>query len=103
MKVFLSGPISGVEGYKKRFREAETALKAMGHEVYSPAVLPEGMPWEAYMRICEIMQWYCDCTYMLAGWHSSRGARLEHDRAINKLKQKVFYEDGLRGIKAWTE
>ena len=32
-----------------------------------------------------------------------QGARLEHDRAINKLKQKVFYEDGLRGIRIWTE
>ena len=95
MKVFLSGPISGVEGYKKRFREAETALKAMGHEVYSPAVLPEGMPWEAYMRICEIMQWYCDCTYMLAGWHSSRGGLgwSTTERSINSNKRYFMRTD----------
>ncbi len=31
MKVYVSGPITGVEGYMERFNEAEEALLAAGH------------------------------------------------------------------------
>ena len=42
MKIYISGPITGVDDYRKIFGEAEKALIKDGHVVLNPAILPDG-------------------------------------------------------------
>ena len=54
--VFISGAITGVEGYRKIFADAEQWLREQDCTVLNPAVLPpSGMAWEAYLRITKAM------------------------------------------------
>ena len=40
-RIYIAGPITGVEGYKDRFERAEEILKAAGYEPASP--IAEGL------------------------------------------------------------
>lgn len=55
MKVYIAGRITGDPRYREKFAEAEAALREVGHIPLNPAVLPEGMEAEDYMRICTAM------------------------------------------------
>lgn len=92
MKVFISGKISGDERYREKFGEAEAKLAETGHSVMNPARLAAypGFGWEDYMHVCRAMQDRCDAILMLGDWQESRGAKIEHDRAIS-LMQSVYY------------
>jgi nucleoside 2-deoxyribosyltransferase len=86
MKVYISGPISGIDGLnKKAFEEAKAYLLAIGHEPTSPHDICLGKDqsesWVAFMRedIKALMD--CDAIYMLAGWSHSRGAAIEYSIA----------------------
>ncbi len=87
MKVYISGPISGLlyEEVEKAFNEAETRLKEQGYEVVNP--LNNGLPresiWNEHMRADLKLLLDCDAIYMLNGWEYSRGASLEYDLAID--------------------
>lgn len=77
MRVYLSGPITGVKNYKENFAAAEEKMKKMGFDVINPAafnrVLPE-MGYEEYMDIDLKLLAMCDVIYMLKDWEKSRGA-----------------------------
>lgn len=91
MRIYLSGPISGVRDYKAKFREAEAAVRALGHDPVNPA--------ETFARanLREIMRWdlfcltECSAVYMLEGWGNSGGAKIEHALAVY-LGMDVFYQ-----------
>jgi hypothetical protein len=88
-KVYISGGISGTpeftENQRLKFEEAELKLKEKGFVVVNPFNLnhEKAETWSDYMRtdIKALM----DCThiFMLRGWGNSRGARIEHNLAVN--------------------
>lgn len=87
-KVFyVAGPITGAEGFKKNFAEAEAMLVAKGYAVINPTLLPDGMKYESYIKICKSMIEEADAVYMLLGWENSEGAKIEkaHAEKLGKL------------------
>lgn len=81
MKVYIAGPISGIEdGNKEAFQKVEDYLVSLGYEVVNPHKLPQehDMSWESFMRECIPEICGCQEMVMLKGWRDSRGARLEY-------------------------
>lgn len=81
MKLYLSGPMTGLPDYNKpSFYRAAAELRVAGHEVVNPAEhdqLPAGAQWADYIRKDLVLLAYCDGIAVLPGWTHSRGARLE--------------------------
>ena len=96
-KIYLSGPMTGIEPreYRHRFREAETILRRHGYGCINPCrVWPCRFPWLyrlmnamlgkrltyavilAYDLI--LLMTRADGIAMLPGWEQSRGARIEN-------------------------
>ena len=90
MKIYIAGPITGIEDYKGKFEEAEERLGKLGGIVLNPAVLPAGLTQEEYMRICIPMLNICDTIYMLSGWEKSVGAKIEHSLAVQAGKTIIY-------------
>ena len=82
MKVYIAGKISGIDNYKDNFARAQEMLESEGHIVLNPALLPEGMSAQDYMRICFAMVDSADMVALLPNWVDSRGAALERDYAL---------------------
>ena len=82
-RVYLAGPIRGVDDYRLRFAEGAATLRNMGHTVYNPAAAnQEGRPLHQIMahllpQLCE-----CKAIALLPGWRKSGGARIEFLLAI---------------------
>lgn len=80
MKVYLSGPMTGIQDFNFPAFNAEAArLRAAGLQVVNPAEInPDTtMSWHECMRadikaLCD-----CDTLALLPGWESSQGAHLE--------------------------
>lgn len=77
---------------REAFFKAEARLKAQGFVVLNPAVNPDGLTYEQYMRIDFAMLAVCDCIYMLNDYEHSKGARAELAYA-ESLGFTVHYED----------
>lgn len=77
MKVFLSGPITGVPDYRESFGYAEEQLTKRGHVVLNPAMLPAGLEHHQYMAICYPMLMAADVVVQLENWGFSKGALME--------------------------
>ena len=96
-KIYLSGPMTGIEPreYRRRFREAETILRRHGYGCINPCrVWPCRFPWLyrlmnallgkrltyavilAYDLI--LLMTRADGIAMLPGWEQSRGAQIEN-------------------------
>ena len=90
--VFISGAITGVEGYRKIFAAAEQWLLEQDCTVINPAVLPpSGLEWEAYLRITKAMVREADAIYVLQNWEHSKGVREELAPAA-RLGKEIIYE-----------
>lgn len=90
--VFISGAITGVEGYRKIFAAAEQWLLEQDCTVLNPAVLPpSGLEWEAYLRITKPMVREADIVYVLQNWERSRGVKEEVELA-ERLGKEIIYE-----------
>ena len=80
MKVYLSGPMTGIQDFNFPAFHAEAArLRAAGLQVVNPAEInPDTtMSWHECMRadikaLCD-----CDTLALMPGWESSQGAHLE--------------------------
>lgn len=92
MKTYIAGKITGDPDYKKKFEEAQKKLEQQGSLVMSPAILPEGFPWDAYMPICYAMIDACEAVVFLPDWIQSKGAKLEMVYAIKKDKEVYFID-----------
>ena len=90
-KIYIAGPMAGVADYKERFARAEKKLRSMGHTVINPAVLPEGLAHEDYMRICLAMVDAAELVCMLPGWSKSAGAGIEYAYAKYNGKGTMEY------------
>lgn len=86
MRIYISGPITGVVGYKERFEYAEKMLLNKGHFPVSPckvdAIMPPDATWKDFMTVDTALLSVCDAIYMLYGWEKSKGAKQEIIHAI---------------------
>jgi hypothetical protein len=103
MKVYLAGPMTGMPLFNfPAFDEAESRLRALGHDVINPAQLDRDIGFDpattvvsgAFLRdalrrdlsaLCD-----ADAIAMLPGWERSGGARVEWTLATH-LGLKVVY------------
>jgi hypothetical protein len=96
-KIYLSGPMTGIEPreYRRRFREAEAILRRHGYGSINPCrVWPCRFPWLyrlmnallgkrlTYATILAydliLLMTRADGIAMLPGWRASRGANIEN-------------------------
>ncbi len=100
MKVYVSGPMTGIEHFNHpAFEAACEILRLAGYEAESPHWAPELESWEAYMRHDLALLLGCDAIALLPGWEHSRGARLER-LVAEALGLPVWYIDEGRIIPA---
>lgn len=100
-KLYLSGPISGLERdeYMARFAYAEELARKDGYDVCNPTrLLPCRWPWlyrlMGYDLTLRYDIWHmkrCDYVYFLPGWLGSKGARREWSVAVRHGKPSVLY------------
>ncbi|MFM5790100.1 DUF4406 domain-containing protein [Aeromonas caviae] len=90
MKIFISGPMSGLPNFNRDAFNAEAhRLLGLGYVALNPAILPDGLEQHEYMAICIEMVKMADQLVMLPGWERSAGARAEHALAI-KLGKTII-------------
>lgn len=92
-KVFISGAITGCDGYKEKFLQAEKYLKSFGYAVMNPAVLDEGFEHGEYMKVTLAMLSVCDTIYILPCAVASKGALEEIMEAVKTGKTVILHED----------
>lgn len=95
-KVYVAGPISGIDGFKELFDEAVEELEDKGYTVLDPSVFPSGFEQEEYMHICYSMIDVCDGIYFLRKWEDSKGSVLEH--VYGKEHGKIIWYQGITEI-----
>ena len=78
--VFLSGPITGVNGYKDKFADAAEVIETLGaSSIFNPAAkIPDDTKREEAMRTCLFNLTAHKCVVMLPGWRDSEGACFEY-------------------------
>ena len=80
MKVYLSGPMTGIPEHNyPAFTAAREQLRSEGFTVLCPAeagTVP-GWTWEQYLRRDLAMVLFAHAVVVLPGWEQSRGACLE--------------------------
>lgn len=85
MRVYISGPITGVKNFEDNFKKAADRMSRNGHKVVNPAavndVFQDGT-YEEYMKIDMQLLAMCDAIYMLKGWRQSTGANREYGFAV---------------------
>lgn len=95
-RIYISGPITGIDDYMTKFAIIENDLKWDGYEsVVNPAKvnanLPKDFTHEDYMRVSFAELECCDAIFMMRGWENSKGAQMEHTYAKNRC-YTVIYE-----------
>ena len=99
-KVYLSGPISNrpTDEADEHFTRVAATLQAQGYRTCNPLRmrLCEWLATHGHKRLCLMLElmwlwWTCDCIYLMEGWHTSEGARLER-AAARCLGLTAMYE-----------
>ena len=90
-KIYIAGRITGDPAYRAKFASAADRLEASGNIVLNPAMLPEGMEPEDYMRICFAMIDVADEVVFLSDWRHSPGSVVE-ERYCRYTGKRVSYE-----------
>lgn len=96
--VYISGPITGVPRYWEAFELAMDSLTAAGFIPLNPAMLPNGMTEEQYMRIDIAMIDAADAVLFLDGWEKSRGAWIECSYCMYTRKPYATSIDELKEV-----
>lgn len=96
-RIYISGPITGDEGYMQHFAKAESELRSANYETINPArvnrPLPETLTHSEYMEVSIAMLGICDGIYMLSGWEESKGATIEFEYAFSR-QLPIMFEGG---------
>lgn len=88
MKIYLSGPMTGIEDFNyPLFNKVATYYREQGYEVFNPAEQFEGdqtKQWFEYLQhdIKEIVNGDYDAIALLPGWEKSTGAAIEYITAV---------------------
>lgn len=82
MKVYISGPITGIPEYESlvAFGEVEDRLARAGFTPINPRRTSSwGLTWETYMQIAQtiLCSGEVDAMVLLKGWEKSKGACIE--------------------------
>lgn len=102
MKIYISGPMTGIPQYNSpAFFAAADTIALNGHEPINPAehVTETDKPWEWFMRKDLRLLLDADAVCLLPGWALSPGATLEAHVALS-LGMRLFklLDDGLREL-----
>lgn len=94
-RVYIAGKITGDDGYREKFKEAEQRLekeyKWNWWCIVNPVrEVPEKWPWWRQMVRCLRLLAGCKVVAILPDWRESRGARKEH-RWARRLKKEIIY------------
>lgn len=83
-KIYIAGPVTGVEGYEETFAKAADDLRARGYEPVNPVApgLVEGWTYRDYINRGFQMLMECDGMLLLPGYMDSKGAALELHYAL---------------------
>ena len=90
--VFLSGKITADPHYREKFFLAQCELQRRGYIVLNPAVLPDGMDYSQYMRICFRYIDVAGSICLLPDYLESPGSSSELGYATAKDKEILLYE-----------
>jgi hypothetical protein len=94
MKIYISGKITGMEIQEAEilFEIAEINLRNKGFKPINPMKINHNhnKTWQSYMKEDLKALLDCEAIFMLSNWEQSRGARIEHDLALN-LGLKMYY------------
>lgn len=97
MRLYISGPITGIENYRRIFQGAKDALTAKGYDVVNPAELTEvigdSFTYDEILAIDLDLLARCDAVVQLPGWENSRGANVEYGYALAADKIIIKLED----------
>lgn len=96
MRVYISGPITGVPEYESlvAFNDTEDQLARAGLEVVNPRRISSwGLTWELYMKIAQdiLYSGEIDAVVLLKGWEKSKGACIEKTWADANGIQIVYW------------
>ncbi|WP_072017533.1 DUF4406 domain-containing protein [Erwinia typographi] len=95
--VFISGPMTGIEDFNRpKFNREAQKLEAAGIVVLNPAILPDGLTHDQYMKLSLQMLATADVIYQLEGWSASKGAREEAVQA--RLLGLPFFSENLNAM-----
>lgn len=79
-RIYVAGPMSGLPDYNyPAFHAAADRLRTAGFHVENPAEthLPQGSPWEDFMRDALARMLTCDAVATLPNYEQSKGAAIE--------------------------
>ena len=97
-KVFISGPVTGLEYDQvvKKFNAVEQKLLDMGYQVFNPvSFVKPSDDWKTAMKKCLRTLSICDSICMLKGFESSKGAVIEFNIACD-LDYEIMFEENLK-------
>lgn len=92
-RVYIAGPITGHDDYEQKFEEAAEDLKRCGLTPVNPCA-PAGRTYKWYIDRGLNLLKDCDAIYLLPGWGSSKGTRLEYTYALTVGMPIIIIEDG---------
>lgn len=98
MKIFISGPMRGIEDYNRPlFDECEAYLKEHGYDVFNPAWLQVGEEWtrEDIMLIDLAALSRCDAICFLPNWAKASGCQIEARFAALNGKEVFYYRQAV--------
>ena len=85
MRIYISGPMTGVDNYEENFERAEKYLISLGYEVINPSKVDAALPQMDYFEYLDIDLYLlskCQAIYMLNGWNNSNGSKEELKMAL---------------------
>lgn len=98
MKIYLAGPMRGLPDFNyPAFNAAAAQLREIGYDVFNPAELfggDDSLPPEAYLTEDLRAVIESDAVFVMDGWQSSRGARVEVQVAQATGKNIYAYPSG---------
>ena len=107
MKIYISGPISNDPYHADAFGKAYDYLHYLVYELVNPLDIKskeftgpdrEIQYWDYCMRMAVKLLMDCDQVYMLEKWEESRGARIEHQLAIDLCMPRMYETEDIESV-----